>query len=96
VRRVVFRPQAEDELLEVRDWYESRRTGLGAEFGVATNLLIDRIASNPFVFPPVHGETRRAVFSRFPYAIYFRLIDDDIVVLAVHGRQHESRWQVRA
>jgi hypothetical protein len=25
MRRVVFRPQAEDDALEVRTWYESRR-----------------------------------------------------------------------
>lgn len=34
-RTVVFRPQAEDELLEVQRWYEGRREGLGEEFGEA-------------------------------------------------------------
>jgi hypothetical protein len=29
---VVFRPQAEDEVLEVRQWYESKRPGLGQAF----------------------------------------------------------------
>ncbi len=32
-RDVVFRPQAEDEALEVRRWYEARREGLGNKFG---------------------------------------------------------------
>ena len=39
---------------------------------------------------------RRAVLSRFPYALYFRMTDDSIVVLAVHGRQDLSRWQKRS
>jgi hypothetical protein len=34
--------------------------------------------------------------SRFPYAIYFRLQDDVLIVLAVQGRQHPKRWQRRA
>lgn len=66
---VVFRPQAEDEALEVREWYETRRVGLGREFGEALDLLIARIAASPLAFPRVHDETRRAVLSRFPYAI---------------------------
>ena len=65
-RRVVFRPQAEDEVLEVRQWYESRRPGLGQEFGQALDVLVTRIADSPLAFPCVHNETRRAVLSRFP------------------------------
>jgi len=47
-------------------------------------------------FPRVHNETRRAVLSRFPYAIYFRVAEDEVVVLAIHGRQHPSGWQTRS
>ena len=50
----------------------------------------------PSAFPRVRGETRRAVLTRFPYALYFRVTDESIVVLAVHGRQNPSRWRRRA
>jgi len=93
---VVFRPQAEDEALEVQQWYESRRLGLGREFSDELNGAVERIAAGPLLFPRVHGETRRAVLSRFPYAVYFRVADAAVVVLAIHGRQHPSRWQRRA
>ena len=93
--RVVFRPQAEDELLEVQRWYDSRAADLGKQFGQAVNQLVDRIAANPLTFPLVHNDTRRAVMSRFPYALYFRVDADGIVVLAIHGRRHPSRWQTR-
>ena len=96
VRQVVFRPQAADDAGEVQTWYESRRAGLGHEFGVAVDDLIGRIATNPFMFHCVHGEIRRAVLSRFPYAVYFRLAGDQVVVLAIHGRQHPSRWKTRS
>ena len=94
-RRVSFRPQADAEAVETRDWYEGRRQGLGAEFRAALEQTIDRIVTNPMMYPRVHGETRRAIFERFPYAVYFRLAGEDIVVLAVHGRQHPRRWQLR-
>ena len=95
-RRVSFRPEAEAEALETRDWYEGRRPGLGAEFRAALEVTIERIGDNPMQFRLVRGETRRVVLNRFPYAVYFRVTDKDIVVLAVHGRQHPRRWQSRA
>lgn len=94
--RVVFRPQAEDDALEVRTWYESRREGLGREFGAAVDELVARITANPLAFQRAHGETRRAVLAQFPYAIYFRGEGEEIVVLALHGRQHPSHWRVRS
>jgi len=94
--QIVFRPQAEGEALEVRHWYESRSSGLGEQFIEALEGLIERIAETPLAFPRIHGETRRAVLRRFPYAIYFRVAVDTVVVLAVHGRQHPSNWRSRS
>jgi plasmid stabilization system protein ParE len=93
--RVVFRPEAEDDLLTTRDFYESRRAGLGKAFGREIESLIARISDAPRSFPTVHAETQRAVLSRFPYAIYFRVESETVVVLAVHGRQHPQHWQLR-
>ena len=94
-RRVSFRPEAEAEALETRDWYENRWPGLGAEFRAALDETVERLADNPMQFRLVRGETRRAILNRFPHAVYFRLDGNDIVVLAVHGRQHPRRWQSR-
>jgi hypothetical protein len=40
-RRVVLRPEAEDDALDVRRWYESRREGLGRESGAAVDARQD-------------------------------------------------------
>ena len=94
-RQVVFSPEAEDEVLATCAWYEARRAGLGKEFAQAVDEIISRIVDTPAAYQRAHRDTRRAVLSRFPYAVYYRLAGEDIVVLAVHGRQHESRWQSR-
>ena len=57
---VVFRPEAEGEVLEARQWYESRSEGLGRRFAAAVDALVTRIVANPLAFPEVHGPTRRA------------------------------------
>jgi plasmid stabilization system protein ParE len=95
-RAVVFRPQAEDEALDVRRWYEGRRPGLGDEFGAEVDAAVARIVDHPLAYPRVRGETRRSVLTRFPHAIYFRATPEVIIVLAVHGRQDPSRWQNRS
>jgi plasmid stabilization system protein ParE len=47
-------------------------------------------------FQRVHHEIRRVRLRRFPYAIYFRVSGDEVVVLAVmHGRRHPRRWSSR-
>ena len=94
-RALFFRPQAEAEAVEARRWYEARRAGLGEEFGAEVDAAVARIVDHPRAFPRVRGETRRVVLTRFPYALYFRITDDSIVILAVHGRQDPSRWHRR-
>ena len=94
-RQVYFRPEAADESIDAGEWYEARRPGLGREFADALKEVVSRIAHDPLLFPAALGEVRRAVLNRFPYAVYFRISDEDIVVLAVHGRQDPRTWQQR-
>ena len=95
--RVAFRPQADAEVREARRWYEERRSGLGAKFAAAVEEAVARITDNPLAFPCVRGETRRAILRRFPYGLYFRVLRDAVIVLAVvHGRRHPRRWQLRS
>jgi len=94
--RLVLRPQAEAELLDARDWYADQRPGLGGAFATEVDRTLARIVQAPLTHPRVQGETRRALVRRFPYAIYFHAMPDEIVVLAViHGRRHPRRWQSR-
>jgi len=84
--RVLFRPQAQAELFEARDWYEARQDGLGVEFSAAVDATVSNISERPLTHPRVHNEIRRALLQRFPYAVFFQLLEGEIVVLAVvHG-----------
>jgi toxin ParE1/3/4 len=95
-RRVIFRPQAEAEALEARDWYEAHLPGLGADFTRDVERAIGMISGSPSVFARVHRDVRRVMLKRFPYAIYFRALRDEVLILAVmHGRRHPRRWKSR-
>ena len=94
--RLIFRPEAEAELLDARDWYEAERVGLGAVFAAAVETTVTAVQQNPLAYPRVRSDTRRALVRRFPYAVYFRPTDDEIIVLAVmHGRRNPRRWRSR-
>lgn len=88
---VRFQPEALDDLLETQGWYASREPALAQAFAGAIAYAVERIAQDQAAFPFVHGAVRR-----FPYAVYFREVGDEIVVLAIHGRQDPKRWQERS
>ena len=95
-RGLTFRPEARTELLETRRWYEGQRPGLGAEFGQEADRALSTLLRNADAFQRVHGDIRRIRLHRFPYAIFYRILGDEVVVLAVmHGRRHPRRWQSR-
>jgi len=56
---------------------------------------VERIRLNPQSFPLIHGQIRRVVLGRFPYAVYFREQGTEILVIALHGRQDPKRWKQR-
>jgi len=65
------------------DWYESEQPGLGLEFLDEVRAAYARILDGPFKYQELRSGIRRALTRRFPYAIYFSLENDLIVVIAV-------------
>jgi len=82
-RRWIIRPLAESDLESAATWYEHQRTGLGLRFLDALDQLFERVRATPLQFPLVSANVRRALLQTFPYAVYFRVMDDAVVVLAV-------------
>jgi hypothetical protein len=67
MRDLIIRPEAEAEVAEAFDWYEQRATGLGSEFLVAVNAVLESIIQDPQRFAIVRKTVRRALTRRFPY-----------------------------
>ena len=94
--RFVFRPEARDELLEAQAWYEQRAAGLGAAFARAVEAAVESLQRAPHQYPVVHRDIRRVLLRRFPYAIFFRVTEDEIIVLSVFQLARDpARWQSR-
>lgn len=94
---VRLRPEAERDLADAAGWYELQRRGLGQDFLDEVLTVLAGIAETPLMYPVVHRQARRALIRRFPFAVYFRVEEMAIVVVAVmHGSRHPHRWKHRA
>lgn len=95
-RELIIRPEAEAELGEAFEWFESRVHGLGAEFLLAIDAILASIVRNPLQHPLVRKTVRRALLRRFPYEIFFVVGDQHIVILAVfHAKRNPKQWTDR-
>jgi plasmid stabilization system protein ParE len=92
---VRFLPEAVEDLLETQRWYERLEPALARDFAEAVAAAVERIRRDPRSFPMIHGQIRRLVLRRFPYAVYFREQSAEILVIALHGRQDPRRLQQR-
>lgn len=96
-RRWIVRPLAESDLDLAASRYESQRLGLGLRFLDAADKLFERVRATPLQFPLVSSDVRRGLMHTFPYAAYFRVTHDAVVVLAVlHLRRHPRTWRNRS
>ena len=94
--RVRFRSEALDDVESAFEWYEDQRPGLGAEFRIALEAVVERIADRPSAFIEVLPPVRRALLRRFPYSLYFRVLEGEIEVVAcLHMRRNPDAWMRR-
>ena len=93
---VRLRPEAEQDLSDAASWYEERQSGLGHRFLDEILTTFVSLAETPLRYPVVHRNTRRALIHRFPFGVYYRIENNNIVVIAVmHGSRDPHRWKTR-
>jgi plasmid stabilization system protein ParE len=94
---VVFSTAAGAELIEARDWYSARGPELATRFTAEIETVVERLATAPYEFPVVYRDVRRARCRRFPYALFFRLVDRIVHVIACfHSSRDPRQWQQRS
>ena len=93
---LVVRPAAATDLEEAFLWYEGQRVGLGGEFLDAVTQVFESVLETPRRYQVVHRDSRRAHVRRFPYSVFYRIVGEDLLVLACfHGSRNPRRWEGR-
>ena len=86
-----FLPQVETDVSSGRTWYGGRAPGLGEEFLRVFYACAEELTGNPQMYPKVHRGFRRRLLRRFPYAIYFRIEGDRVVVFGLFHCARDPR-----
>lgn len=95
-RLLFISPEAEAEVGEAREWYDARADGLAAAFMRAVDACFAMIEREPEAFPVVHRDLRRALLRRFQYAVIYRVLEGEILIVAcIHTSRDPERWQSR-
>lgn len=95
-RVLVVRAAARLEIEEAAEWYEGREPDLGVAFLEAVEALFGRIEHTPQQFAPISAREpyHRALVARFQYHVFFDILEDRVVVIAVaHERRRPGYWR---
>jgi len=69
--RLVSEPGADHDVEATFQWYENELPGLGLEFLDELRFTYDRIVHRALKYQDLRSGVRRALFRRFPNAVYF-------------------------
>jgi plasmid stabilization system protein ParE len=92
----IFHPEAEAELNEAIEWYETREPGLGLDFAAEVHAAIQRALAFPLAWQVLEGDIRRVLAHRFPYGVLYAQEQDRMFIVAVmHLHRQPGYWQGR-
>lgn len=90
--KVQVRRAAELDVAEAQVWYETQRSGLGAEFHSEISRIFAVLTETPLIYPVLHRDVHRVLVHRFPYLVWYRVVDDEVTVVAcTHARQNPKK-----
>ena len=85
---VILSPDVQAGISSAFRWYHHANPHAAFRFLLKTEATIKRIRQYPNSFTRVSGVIRRAVLHRFPYSLYFGLMKEFVVLMAIrHQRQ---------
>ena len=87
-RRVSVRRLAKQDIREARGWYRKISPVLADDFLRAVDDAIKLASERPLAFQRVHRTFRRVLLHRFPYALFYDVQEQAIIVVAV---LHQAR-----
>ncbi len=91
-----FHEAAEKELLAAIEYYEESQTDLGLRFSKEVYASIKRICEFPYAWAKIDSKTRRCLVNNFPYGILYRIVQENIWIMAVmHLNRKPGYWKSR-
>jgi plasmid stabilization system protein ParE len=96
IERVIFTPDAENDVVDAYGWYESREPGLGEDFLRCVEACVLTVQRHPHLYPVAVEQFRRALVRRFPFEVFYESSADCITIYSVfHCSRDPEKWRSR-
>lgn len=94
--KLIFAPEAEQDIADAYAWYENRRAGLGEEFLSSLEACLESIRRDPEIYSKFFEDYRRGLMRRFPYAVFYEQEKNTITIYGVfHTSRDPAKWRLR-
>ena len=94
--RLIFHPEAHEEMIEQARYYEAKSEGLGSDFLSAVEEATQRIGQFPKAGPIDRANIRKRLVSGFPFTILYEIQPDRIFIASVmHQHRRPGYWRSR-
>ena len=94
--KIIFLEEAQIELDEAIEYYNTELPGLGADFLNEILNTLDRIANFQNAWHPLSKNTRRCQTARFPYGLIYSVLENEILIISVSNLHREpNHWKDR-
>lgn len=80
-----YHPEAEAELNQAVDYYNSCRPHLGWDFAREVYSAVQNIIAYPEAWTPLSKHTRRCLVHRFPYGVIYQITERGILNYRDHA-----------
>lgn len=84
--------EAKDDLISGFWFYEDRESGLGDYFKTCLYSDIESLKFTAGIHPTPYKELHRALSDRFPFAIYYKIENDTILIRAILDCRRSDEW----
>ena len=94
--KLIFHPDADAELTEAAQYYESRQPGLGSDFLAEVERALDQVLTNPEVCQKLGRRARCKSLWRFPYNLIYAVYPERTRIVAfAHQKRRPYYWRKR-
>lgn len=88
--------EAKLDIQEAWLWYEERNNGLGDDFLLMLEALLDGLKRNPFLYEEKYDGLSVGLLKRFPYKVVYTIQGDVVGIIGViHTSRNPTIWKDR-
>lgn len=90
--KIKILPSAIRDLADGREFYEKQAEGIGGYFLDSLYSDIDSLLIHAGVHPIFYEKYHRMLAKRFPFAVYYKIEDQTVIVYAILDCRRNPAW----